>query len=129
MVGAPVDSRAGVGRGAWLVAAAISLFIGFMIATAGFAIHPPVADIATPLICDGEAVHVTFRGPYHPSEQAGSPNIYCVSGGPNGTREEITLSAIGMSFLVYSAIAFLLVAPVVLLLARRFRGSALPSRR
>ena len=121
-----VTSRAGR---TWWVATVISLFVGFMIATAGFALHPPVADIATPLICDGEAVHVTFRGPYHSSDNAGSPNIYCVTGGPKGTREEITLSAIGMSFLVYSAIAFLLVVPVALLLARRFRGSTLPSRR
>ena len=121
-----VTSRAGR---TWWVATVISLFVGFMIATAGFALHPPVADIATPLICDGEAVHVTFRGPYHSSDNAGSPNIYCVTGGPEGTPEEITLSAIGISFLIYSAIAFLLVAPVALLLARRFRGSALPSRR
>ena len=126
---ARADSRSGLRGRAWLVVAAISLFVGFMIATAGFAIHPPLADIATPLICDGEAVHETFRGPYHPSDQAGSPNIYCVTGGPKGTREEITLSAIGMSFLVYSGIAFILIAPVALLFARRMRSPDRPSRR
>jgi hypothetical protein len=93
-----------------------SLFIGLMIAGPGTAVYPPVSTITAPLICSG-AVHV--QSDYYsvrPGEHGVSRTIYCASGTDKAAAgEDITWKAIGLAFLLYSAIAFLilrfLVAP------------------
>lgn len=100
----------------------IALFIGTMIATAGIALHPPVAAIASPLICPGEMVYESHSGTYRPGETIVTRTIYCVTGaeaGKGGSREEITLKAAGVSFLLYSAIAFILLRLIAVPLIRR----------
>ncbi len=104
-----------------VVVTCISLFIGLMIATAGFAIYPPVANIATPLVCDGEAVHESFGSSYRPGQYSVSRTISCVSGGPKGAREDITMKTMGVAFLLYSAIAFVLLVLLGMLLRRKSR--------
>jgi hypothetical protein len=93
-----------------------SLFIGLMIAGPGTAVYPPVSTVAAPLICPGI---VRVQSDYYsvrPGENGVSRTIYCGSGTDKaGAGEDITWKAIGIAFLLYSAIAFLilrfLVAP------------------
>ena len=113
-----VFSRSGC---AWLIVLPVSLFIGLMIATAGMAIYPPVTAIATPLICSGEVVHQSQHYSYQPGQQGITRTILCRTGGAKNQGEDITMQAVGMSFLLYSAIAFLLLFFIAMpLLRRRF---------
>ena len=113
-----VFSRSGC---AWLIVLPVSLFIGLMIATAGMAIYPPVTAIATPLICAGEVVHQSQHYSYQPGQQGITRTILCRTGGAKDQGEDITMQAVGMSFLLYSAIAFLLLFFIAMpLLRRRF---------
>ena len=93
-----------------------SLFIGLMIASAGTAIYPRVAAVGAALLCSGEVVYESHGQSYRPGEYTVTRQIYCRSGaGKGAAQEEITFRAIGLAFLIYSAIAFLvlrfLVAP------------------
>ncbi len=100
-----------------------SLFIGLMIATAGVAIWPKLAEPGAAILCgNGEIVHQSFEYS-RPGEYSVSRVIYCQTGeGKTGTREEITLSAMGVSFLIYAAGIFLLLQFAVRpLLAWRWR--------
>jgi len=106
-----------------------ALFIGLMIASAGTAIYPPVTAIANPLICPGEVVYESRNYSYRPGQQGVQRFIYCQSGGAKGRREDITWSAIGTSFLLYSAIFFVLLRFVVAPLLRRRARDALETVR
>jgi len=113
----------------WLIVLPVSLFIGLMISTAGMAIYPPVTAIATPLICSGEVVHQSQRYSYQPGQQGITRTIYCRTGGAKDQGEDITMKAVGMSFLLYSAIAFLLLCFIAMpLLRRRFARAGETSR-
>ena len=109
-----------------LLAAAIllsvSLFVGLMLATAGTAIHPPLVRVAAPLACDGAFVIESSRYSYKPGQSGIEHHYYCVRA--QGGREEITLRAIFMAFLVYSAAALvvclLLALPLLWWLRRKF---------
>lgn len=86
-----------------------------MIAGPGTALYPPVSTWAAPLICSGNVEVQSNYYSVRPGESGVSRTIHCVSGEGKGARTEITWSAIGLAFLIYSAIAFLalrfLVAP------------------
>ena len=101
----------------------VSLFIGLMIATAGTAVWPPLTGLATPLICRGEVVHESEYWSVRPGEQGISRTIYCDAG--EGAPEDITLAAIGVSFLVYSGLAFAILG---MLVAGLHRGRPAPLR-
>lgn len=105
----------------------VSLFVGLMLATAGTAIHPPLVRVAAPLACDGQFVIESSRYSYKPGHSGTEHHYYCVQL-QTAVREEITLRAIFMAFLVYSAGAFvvglLLAAPLLWWLRRKF--DALP---
>jgi hypothetical protein len=95
----------------------VSLFVGLMIATAGTAVWPPLTGVATTLICRGEVVHESEYWSVRPGEQGISRTIYCDRG--EGGREDVTLSAIGGSFLVYSGLTFAVLGVLVVGLHRR----------
>jgi hypothetical protein len=95
-----------------------SLFVGTMIASAGTALWPPITALATPLICPGEIAYDSQYWSYRPGQQGVSRSIYCVEG---EVRTDITMSAIGVSFLVYSALALALLGLLALAIRRRFR--------
>lgn len=99
----------------------VALFIGLMIATAGMAIYPRVTAVAMPLICAGKADYVSTGYSYRPGQYGVQRTIYCDEG---GRREEITMTAIGVSFLIYSAAFFLLLQFVARpLIRRRYRDT------
>lgn len=132
----PSDARLGA-TGCIILPA--SLFIGLMIASAGTAIYPRVAAVGAALLCSGEVIYESHGQSYRPGEYTVTRQIYCQAGsGKGATREEITFRAIGIAFLIYSAIAFLilrfLVAPWLrrraerAMLAAGIRSPADPSR-
>lgn len=98
-----------------LVLLVASLFVGFMLATAGTAVHPPLVRVAAPLACDGRFEIESRDYSYKPG-QRGTEHMYWCNG-PDGTRELVTWRALAWAFVVYSAIAFglslLLVLPVL----------------
>lgn len=104
--------------GALLIA---SLFIGLMIATAGGAVYPPLIKVAAPFVCEGEFVVESrrySRGPGHTGVQR---NFFCVNS-QTGARQEVTLYAVFIAFLVYSGIIFgaglLVIVPLVFILGK-----------
>ena len=116
-----------------------SLFIGVMIAGPGTAIYPPVSTVAAPLICAGTVEVESNYYSVRPGENGVSRTIHCTAGtGKAAARDDITWKAIGVAFLIYSGIAFLilrfLVAPWLrrraerTLLAAGIRSPADPSR-
>jgi Short C-terminal domain len=109
----PADRRLGT-TGCIILPA--SLFIGLMIASAGTAIYPRVAAVGAALLCSGEVIYESHGQSYRPGEYTVTRQIYCeTGGGKSAIREEITFRAVGIAFLIYSTIAFLilrfLVAP------------------
>jgi hypothetical protein len=85
------------------------LFIALMLASAGVAIWPKLAAPGAAILCGGEVVYESYGASYRPGEYTVTRQIYCESGtGKDATRDEITFSAMGVSFLVYSAGIFLL---------------------
>lgn len=101
-----------------------ALFIALMLATAGTAIWPKMAAPGAAILCGGgEVVYQSYGASYRPGEYTVTREIYCQSGaGKDATRDEITLQAMGVSFLIYSAVIFLLLQFVVRpLAARRLR--------
>jgi hypothetical protein len=103
-----------------------SLFIALMIASAGTAIYPRVAALGAALICSGEVVYESHGQSYRPGEYTVTRQIYCQTGsGKSATREEITFRAIGVAFLIYSVLAFLLLRFLVAPWLRRRAERAL----
>ncbi len=101
-----------------------SLFVALMIATAGFAVWPGVATPGAAIVCgSGEVVHQSHEY-RRPGEYWLIRQIHCQTGsGKLATREEITFPAIGVSFLIYAAVLFLLLQFLVRpLVARRLRA-------
>lgn len=96
-----------------------ALFVGLMISTAGMAIYPPITFVANPAICAGTIDYVSTSYSYRPGQQGVERAIYCVAGSDKGAREDVTLKAIGVSFLVYSALVFLILGFIVRPLLRR----------
>ena len=101
-----------------------SLFVGLMIASAGVAVHPPLAFIATPLVCSGEVEVESQSYSYRPGQSGVTRTIYCLSGAQGGkpAREDITFKAMGASFLVYSLLAFVALQLLWWLLRPRVAG-------
>ena len=102
-----------------------SLFIGLMIAGPGTAVYPPVSTVAAPLICSGTVEVQSDYYSVRPGESGVSRTIYCVSGAGKAARDDITWSAIGVAFLIYSALAFLLLRFLVAPWLRRRAERAL----
>lgn len=103
-----------------------SLFIGLMIASAGTAIYPRVAAVGAAPLCSGEVIYESHGQSYRPGEYTVTRQIYCRSGdGKGATQEEITFRAIGIAFLIYSAIAFLLLRFLIAPWLRRRAGRAM----
>jgi hypothetical protein len=114
----PVSAR-GCGL---VIVTGIALFVGLMIATAGTAIYPRLAHPGAALICSGEVIYESHGASYRPGEYTVTREVYCQTGsGKGATRDDITFKAIGVAFLIYSAISFVLLILLGLLLKRRTR--------
>ena len=103
-----------------------SLFVGLMVATAGFAVHPPLAFIATPLVCSGEVEVESQSYSYRPGQSGVTRTLWCLGDDGGGTgkpaREDITGPAMLAAFAVYSAITFVPLQLLAWRLRRRAAG-------
>jgi hypothetical protein len=119
----PVGAR-GCG---FVIVTAIALFIGLMIATAGVAVYPRTAHPGAALICSGEVVYESHGASYRPGEYTVTRQIYCQTGtGKEAEREEITFKAVGVAFLIYSAISFAVLILLGMMLRRKTRDLMSP---
>ena len=102
----------------------VSLFVALMIATAGFAVWPGVAAPGAAIVCGGGEVVNNASEYRRPGEYTLVRHVYCQAGtGKTATRDEITMSAMGVSFLIYALVLFLLLQFVVRpIVARRLRA-------
>ena len=100
----------------------VSLFVGLMIATAGGALYPSINKISAPITCAGEFHIESSRYSGRPGETGTVHRIFCRNR-LTGARSDITLYAIFISFLIYSAIIFtfalVLVFPFIWFAARK----------
>jgi hypothetical protein len=99
----------------------LALFIALMLASAGVAIWPRMAAPGAAILCGGgEVIYESHGASYRPGEYTVTRTLYCRTGeGKEARRDEITFQAAGISFLLYSAIVFLLLQFVARPLLRR----------
>ena len=84
----------------------ISLFIGIMITVAGGAIFPPLLDVAAPFVCNGKFSVETQVFRPKPSETVTARTFYCQNP-KSGATTDISLETIIVAGLIYSAIVFI----------------------
>jgi membrane protein implicated in regulation of membrane protease activity len=98
----------------------LALFIALMLASAGVAIWPRMAAPGAAILCGGEVIYESHGASYRPGEYTVTRTLYCQTGeGKQAQRAEITFQAAGISFLIYSVVAFLLLQFVARPLLRR----------
>lgn len=115
----------GLGKTGCIVLPA-AMFIALMLASAGVAIWPRMAAPGAAILCGGEVIYESHGASYRPGEYTVTRTLYCQTGaGKTAQRDEITFQAAGLSFLLYSAILFLLLQFVVRPLLRRRVNRAL----
>ena len=86
--------------------AGISLFVGFVVFTAGVGgVFPSIHRLTAPLVCRGEVQVKSVKYSYRPGEITWTHHVYCDS---ESGRKEITLLAVNMTGLVASAIVFII---------------------
>lgn len=113
----PSKSKAGT---TGCIVVPLALFIALMLASAGVAIWPRMAAPGAAILCGGEVIYQSHGASYRPGEYTVTRTLYCQTGeGKQAQRDEITLQAAGISFLLYSAITFLLLQFVARPLLRR----------
>lgn len=101
--------------------AGISLFIGLMIASIGGALNPQLTRIAAPMACSGGQLDITSSAySYKPGQQGVAHQLTCTDP-VTGERSDATYSVLGWSTLIFSAIVFVPVLVIGLLLTRFVR--------
>jgi hypothetical protein len=117
MPGSASTSRAGT---TGCIVLPLALFIALMLASAGVAIWPKMAAPGAAILCGGDVIYESHGAYYRPGEYTVTRTLYCQTGeGKQAQRDEITFQAAGISFLLYSAITFLLLQFVARPLLRR----------
>lgn len=106
------------GKGCFLVGLPIiSLFCGFMMATAGLAVFPSLCKISEPVLGQIEITSRTFSNPYEPGYNRTTTRSYYINGEKSG------LKVMFVSFLLYSIIFYGLFA-IIVFLKKMFRGNS-----
>jgi hypothetical protein len=96
-----------------LVLLPASLFLGILFGTAGTALHPPLASVAAPLVCDGEMVTESQAGSARAGQNDTSRRFRCAGDGAGGIGADVTLKAVSASILIYAVLVFLLLRLVL----------------
>jgi hypothetical protein len=97
----------------------VAIWAGFMVATAGAAIYPPVTGLVTPLVCQGQADTESHHFSTRPGESITTRQFNCI--GPDGKPESIMAKTLAATFVAYALSAFVLLTLVGLW---RGRGAA-----
>ena len=95
------------GRGApGLGTLLVAIWAGFMVATAGAALYPPVTSLVTPFVCSGQAQTDSQTFSTRPGETIVTREFTCI--GENGKPESVMLETLVATCAAYAAIAFVL---------------------
>jgi hypothetical protein len=100
----------------------VAIWAGFMVATAGAAVYPPVTAIVTPLVCSGEAQTDSQTYSTRPGKTIVTRQFNCI--GDNGKPESVMFETLAATFAVYALIAFVLLT--LLGFWRGRKGAAAP---
>ena len=85
----------------------VAIWAGFMVATAGAAVYPPVTAIVTPLVCSGGEAQVDSRTfSTRPGETIVTREFNCI--GDSGKPESVMFKTLAATFAAYALIAFVL---------------------
>jgi hypothetical protein len=105
-----------------LVTVLVAFWAGFMVATAGAALYPPVTAIVTPLVCPGRAEVESQTFSTRPGETIVTREYLCTA--PGAKPESIMFRTLAATCLAYSLIAFVLLTLVGLWRGRRGAAAA-----
>lgn len=102
-----------------MIGAFVFLFLGAMIVViGGIAIHPPMMEVAKPLVCPaGEMEFLKHAYSYKPGQSGYQILVYCRDR-ISEEREEVTNIAVFGSMAIYAAILF--VASLMMAITRRW---------
>jgi hypothetical protein len=103
----------------------VSIWAGFMVATAGAALYPPVTAIVTPLVCPGQAETESQTYATRPGETIVTREYLCTA--PGGKPESIMFKTLAATGAAYALIAFVLLTLVGLWRGRGGRAAAAAS--
>ena len=84
----------------------VAIWAGFMVATAGAAVYPPVTSIVTPFVCSGQAQTDSQTFSTRPGETIVTREFNCI--GDSGKPESVMFKTLAATFAVYALIAFVL---------------------
>jgi hypothetical protein len=84
----------------------VSIWAGFMVATAGAAVYPPVTSLVTPLVCPGQAEVQSQTYSTRPGETIVTREYLCTNG--NGKPESVMFKTLAWTCAAYALIAFVL---------------------
>ena len=104
----------------------VAIWAGFMVATAGAAVYPPVTALVTPFVCGGRGAQVdsqTFSN--RPGQTIVTRDFQCI--GENGKAESAMTRTLVATGAAYALIAFLLLTLVGLWRGRGGRAAAAAS--
>jgi hypothetical protein len=100
----------------------VAIWAGFMVATAGAAIYPPVTGLVTPLVCPGQVETDSQTYSTRPGETIVTREYLCTL--PGGKPESIMFRTLAATCAAYALIAFVLLALVGLWRGRGGRAAA-----
>lgn len=100
----------------------VAIWAGFMVATAGAAIYPPVTGLVTPLVCPGEAATDSRTYSTRPGETIVTRDYLCTP--PGGKPESIMFKTLAATCAAYALIAFVLLTLVGLWRGRNGAAAA-----
>ena len=103
-------------------------FVAMIFAVAGGAVYPPIVSmVAEPIVCPGGLDTLSRDYSYRPGQQGVTRNLLCA--GEDGAPRDVTIPAIAVATLVYTAAGLLFSALRSMLRRRRRISSADPERR
>jgi hypothetical protein len=100
----------------------VAIWAGFMVATAGAAIYPPVTGLVTPLVCPGQAETDSRTYSTRPGETIVTRDYLCTT--PGGKPESIMFKTLAATCAAYALIAFVLLTMVGLWRGRNGAAAA-----
>jgi len=101
----------------------VAIWAGFMVATAGAAVYPPVTSIVTPFVCGGGEAQVdSHTYSTRPGETIVTRDFQCI--GANGKPESAMFRTQAATGAAYALIAFVLLTLLGLWRGRGGRGTA-----
>lgn len=101
----------------------VAIWAGFMVATAGAAVYPPVTALVTPFVCGGGEAQVESQTySTRPGETIVSRDFQCI--GENGKPESAMFRTLAATGAAYALIAFILLTLLGLWRGRAGRAAA-----